>query len=579
MTYRSESIAHAVSRMNIRYFLPAIQREFVWKPDQIVELFDSIMRKYPISSFLFWELHSENRDKWQSYRFVENAKHGGTHNELANTAGVDVLTMVLDGQQRLTSLLIGLKGTYAVKKKYGRWDSKDAWSKQRLYLDLLADPADDTETDERGVYYQFAFHEKPPANNEKHYWFLVSKILDFTSLQSFEDFIEKCDSELQALGLPRTDLRLFERNLKRLYEVIHQDQVIAYYTENDQDYDRVLDIFVRANEGGTKLSKSDLLLSMVTSKWDGVNARDEIFGFVDSLNTTMTRPNNFDKDFVMKSCLVLTDLEVVYKVKNFNNVNLELIRKNWEQIKGAIWRGVDLINSFGIDRDNLTSVNAIIPVMYYLLKHPRLSFRGSSAFEVNNARAIRIWLGMALLRGAFGRASDGLLTAIREAMKHPEEDFDFPFDAIGEVIAKTGLSVGFDDNSINDVLQKSYGGRQTFLALSLLYDDVPWGTIPHHQDHIFAASLFKPRELAPDRLDWITNKDRIGNLCLIMDSENIAKQDIPPYDWLSSRDPSFLARHFIPQDPALWQFARFPEFLKERERLIATRLKRLFTQA
>lgn len=579
MSYRSESIAHAVSRMNLRYFLPAIQREFVWKPDQIVELFDSIMRKYPISSFLFWELRKENRDKWQSYRFVENAKHGGTHNEEANTAGIDVLTMVLDGQQRLTSLLIGLKGTYAVKKKYGRWDSKDAWSKQRLYLDLLADPADNSVTDERGVYYKFAFMEKPPANTKEHHWFLVSRILDFETRQSFDDFIEQCDSELQGMSIPRTDLRLFERNLKRLYEVVHEDEVIAYYTESDQDYDRVLDIFVRANEGGTKLSKSDLLLSMVTSKWDGVNAREEIFAFVDFINSKLTRPNNFDKDFVMKSCLVLTDLEVVYKVKNFNNSNLELIRENWEAIKDAIYRGVDLINSFGIDRDNLTSVNAIIPVMYYCLKHPKLTFRGSSTFEVNNARTIRIWLGMALLRGAFGRASDGLLTSIRETMKTSDENFDFPFDAIGEVIAKTGLSTGFDDASVKEVMQKSYRGRQTFLALSILYDEVSWGTIPHHQDHIFATSLFKAKELASDRLEWLTDKDRIGNLCLIMDAENLAKQDIPPAEWLSSRDPSFLTRHLIPQDPSLWHFERFPEFLKERERLIASRLKRLFTQA
>ena len=86
---------------------------------------------------------------------------------------------------------------------------------------------------------------------------------------------------------------------------MHVDEVIAYYTETDQDYDRVLDIFVRANEGGTRLSKSDLLLSMVTANWDGVNARDEIFNFVDRVNTQLTRRNDFDKDFVMKSCLVL----------------------------------------------------------------------------------------------------------------------------------------------------------------------------------------------------------------------------------------------------------------------------------
>ena len=77
----------------------------------------------------------------------------------------------------------------------------------------------------------------------------------------------------------------------------------------------MLDIFVRANEGGTKLSKSDLLLSMVTSSWDGVNAREEMFNFVDRVNTQLTRRNDFDKDFIMKSCLVLTDLPVATRCK------------------------------------------------------------------------------------------------------------------------------------------------------------------------------------------------------------------------------------------------------------------------
>lgn len=578
MSYRSESIAYAVQRMNVRYFLPAIQREFVWKPDQIIELFDSIMRKYPISSFLFWELRRENRDKWQTYKFVENAKHGGTHNELANTAGVDLLTMVLDGQQRLTSLLIGLKGTYSVKRKYSRWDSIDAWSKQRLYLDLLGDPADDSQTDDRGVYYRFAFLEKAPAEDQESYWFPVAKILDFDKRESFEEFLDKCDSELESRGFQRTDKRLLERNLKRLYEVVHEDEVISYYTEQDQDYDRVLDIFVRANEGGTKLSKSDLLLSMVTSKWDGVNAREEIFGFVDALNTQLTRSNSFDKDFVMKSCLVLSNLPVVYKVQNFSNDNLDLIRRNWREIKSAISRGVDLINSFGIDRDKLTSVNAVIPVAYYLFRHPGVTLRGTSAFEVRNALTLRSWIVMALLRGVFGRASDQLLTSIRAAMQGQVGEFDFPYDAISEVIVSTGLSAGFDENAIQDALSKSYGGRQAFLTLSLIYDDVSWGTIPHDQDHIFPSSMFKARDLAPDRLDWLKKKDRVGNLCLLMGSENRSKQDLSPYEWLSSRDSSFLVRHLIPQNPELWHFDRFDEFFVEREKLIARRLKRLFSQ-
>jgi len=341
-----------------------------------------------------------------------------------------------------------------------------------------------------------------------------------------------------------------------------------------------LDIFVRANEGGTKLSKSDLLLSMVTSSWDGVNARDEIFDFVDRVNTQLTRRNDFDKDFIMKSCLVLTDLPVAYKVENFNAQNLTLIRKNWPAIKKAVERGVDLANSYGIDRDNLTSVNALIPIIYYLFKNPSVTLRGSSPFEVRNAERIRCWLIMTPLKGAFGRASDGLLKDIRssiQALANPGEDF--PVEAITKIFAKTGLSTEFDGFALDEILSRTYGQQQTFLVLSLLYDDAGWGTMQYHKDHIFAQSLFKLRDLEPqNRLDWISKKDRIGNLCLLLASENIGKQDMPLEDWLATREAGFLKRHLIPKDKDLWKFDRFPEFLKAREDLIRQRYKDLFVQ-
>jgi hypothetical protein len=55
MGYLSDRVATTVGRLNVSYFLPAIQREFVWHPEQVVRLFDSLLRGYPISSFLFWE--------------------------------------------------------------------------------------------------------------------------------------------------------------------------------------------------------------------------------------------------------------------------------------------------------------------------------------------------------------------------------------------------------------------------------------------------------------------------------------------------------------------------------------------
>ena len=412
----------------------------------------------------------------------------------------------------------------------------------------------------------------------RHYWFRIGRILDFDERQKFEAFLDEKDEELSKRGLSRSERKTFERNLDRLYHAVHVDEVIAYYTETDQDYDRVLDIFVRANEGGTKLSKSDLLLSMVTSNWDGVNAREEIFNFVDRVNTQLTRRNDFDKDFIMKSCLVLTDLPVAYKVQNFNNTNLTTIRQHWPRIKKAIEQGVDLANSFGIDRDNLTSANALIPIIYYLFKNPGVSLRGSTPFEARNADWIRRWLIMALLNGVFGGTSDNMLRDIRASLQGMSgAGADFPIDAINITIRKAGRSAEFDDFTLDEMLARTYGQQQTFLALSLLYDDAGWGTMQFHQDHIFASSLFKPKELSTlGRLDWINKKDRLGNLCLLLASENTGKQDMPVDEWLESREPGFLKRHLIPDDRALWKFERFPDFLEAREELVRHRLKVLF---
>lgn len=576
MSYRSETIALVIGRMNRQYFLPAIQREFVWKPEQIVRLFDSIMRGYPISSFLFWELNPENRDKWQVYEFLEKAQHGGMHNQLASTDGVTSLSLVLDGQQRLTSLMIGLRGTYTAKKKYKRWNDPDAWSAQRLHLDLLADPRLDSDGSESGVYFKFEFMEETPAPNSEHYWFRIGRILDFDERQKFDAFLDEKDDELSRQGHSRSERRTFERNLNRLYQVVYVEDVIAYYTETDQDYDRVLDIFVRANEGGTKLSKSDLLLSMITSHWGDENARDEIFNFVDHVNMQLTRRNDFDKDFIMKSCLVLTDLPVAYKVQNFNNANLTTIRQHWPGIKKAVEHGIGLVNSFGIDRDNLTSANALIPIIYYLFKTPGVSLRGSTPFDARNADLVRRWFIMALLNGVFGGTSDNMLRDIRTSLQGTDAGADFPIDAINLTIRKAGRSAEFDDFSLDEMLARAYGQQQTFLALSLLYDDTGWGTMQFHQDHIFARSLFKPKELSPlGRLDWISKKDRLGNLCLLLASENMSKKDMPVDEWLGSREPGFLKRHLIPNDQALWKFERFPDFLEAREKLVRSRLKGL----
>jgi hypothetical protein len=584
MSYKSETIATTVSRLNVQYFLPAIQREFVWRPDQIVQLFDSILRGYPISSFLFWELQKQNRDKWEAYTFINKAIQGGTHNQIANTNGVHQLTLVLDGQQRLTSLFLGLRGTYVIKKKYKRVNNPDAWSKRQLHLDILKDPAaENAEGDgEYGVHYGLSFSEQQPPPAPESYWLKVGRILDFDSEAKFDDYKEELTE-----GLPgettKKQLTTARRNLDRLYRAVWKDEVIAYYTETDQDYDRVLDIFVRANEGGTKLSKSDLLLSMVTSKWGGVNAREEIYNFMDRLNSELTRKNSFEKDFIMKSCLVLSDLPVKYKVENFNNNNLTRIERNWKNIKSAIERGVDLSNFFGIDRENLTSANALIPVIYYLFHQRKQTLRGTTPFDKRNASAIRQWLLMALLNNVFGGSSDTMLQNIREVLqKDVAQGADFPVAAINAAITRQGRVSSFDQNSIERALALTYNDPESFLALSLLYDENGWGTMTYQKDHIFPQAAFTGKSLTAagfrgGQIDDLQGlQHTLGNLNLILATENQGKSDEQFEKWLKTRDKTFRQKHLIPDDPKLCTLDRFQDFVEAREKLIRARLESLF---
>lgn len=121
-----------------KYFLPSIQREFVWDTEQIEKLFDSLMRDYPINSFLFWRVNKENTKKFKFYEFLRDYhQKNQKYNPKASMNGSDDITAVLDGQQRLTSLYIGLKGTYAKKIIHKRWNDPKAYPKRKLYLNLL----------------------------------------------------------------------------------------------------------------------------------------------------------------------------------------------------------------------------------------------------------------------------------------------------------------------------------------------------------------------------------------------------------------------------------------------------------
>ena len=158
------------------YLLPAIQREFVWKPEQICRLFDSLLQDYPFGTFLFWKIKPENREKYQFYQFMQHYhERDNYHCENVSKLPDREFTAVLDGQQRITALNIGLRGSFAWKLNGKWWSNDDAFPVRYLYLNLLGEPNLET-----GSKYQFEFltEDRGSIISDSEYWFKVARIMN-----------------------------------------------------------------------------------------------------------------------------------------------------------------------------------------------------------------------------------------------------------------------------------------------------------------------------------------------------------------------------------------------------------------
>ena len=139
--------------------------------------------------------------------------------------------------------------------------------------------------------------------------------------------------------------------------MVNSDSVISFYQERDQSLDKVLDIFIRTNSGGTQLSYSDLLTSVAVAAWKERKAREAIHGLVDALNK-IGGQFQFGKDMVLKAGLLISDLpDIRFKVTNFNRDNMETVERNWDLITESLTTAVRLISSFGFSGMNFGNQN------------------------------------------------------------------------------------------------------------------------------------------------------------------------------------------------------------------------------
>jgi hypothetical protein len=535
--YSDQTVAEALEAIQQRrYVLPAIQREFVWGPDRICALFDSLLRDYPISSLLYWSVSKEHANQYGWYDFVLN------YHELENpycppheNLPPEDRIAVLDGQQRLTALNVGLRGSHAARAKYRRIGHPQSYPKKHLYLDVCATPALSEDRYEDQIYrFDFLEAERAAIENEMHgtHWFCASEILDFPNDAASGPAIHRYLIERDLATHPLAFETLF-----RLWSAVFEQRHLSFFTEKAQSLDRVLDIFIRVNSRGQPLSKSDLLMSIATAQWQEHDAREEIPATVRRINAV--KPGfAFDRDHVLKAGLVLAGIsDVGFRAETFNRENMHKLEETWDTISQRLYLAAELFGSFGLSRDNIDARMVLIPVAYYLHRRDLDDRYMSSTKTAEDRQRVRDWTIRALLMpGIFGSGLDTLLGRLRRIIDDSGAD-GFPSDAIEDAMAGVGKSLRFDPQTVDALANSAYGRPDTFALLSILYGHVDPGKT-YHVDHIFPRDRLQPQKLrqagyTDGQIEQIVKQGRDGlaNLQLLPGGENIGKSERLPMEW------------------------------------------------
>jgi hypothetical protein len=517
-----------------------------------LSLIDSILREYPISTLLIWKTRSRIRRR----KFIDNFRpeHRLHLSDFFVPEDDKRKCLVLDGQQRLQSLFIGLKGSYEGRE---------------LFLDMLsgeiAAPDD--------VKYKFAFLD---ASSASFPWIKFKDLVfsDEDPLSAAERVIATANRELSA-----EERKKISRHVGIVFKTFQGDDGISYQeldsTENPTLYteDDVVEVFIRANSGGTRLGKSDLLFALLASTWD--NANDEMEDLLDALNH---RGFAFTRDFVLKTCLTLLNHGARYEVEKFRKQGVrEEIESKWDDIANAVKDVLDFVSGKTFIRCDkaLPSYLVLIPLIYL-----RYHFR--NAWQ--QARELDTYLLRSLLSGAFSGTPDQLIDALVGDLRRSKS---FELNEVFGTIRSANRSLELTEDRFWDM---GYGSDNIHLLFNLWYREFNYTPAYENNlpqiDHIFPQSLLrkvKQRNPHTGRMNMMRYKERdrnqLANCMLLTAQENGAggKSDTPPNEWFVGKraEEDYLNMHLIPRDPALWKPERFDDFIEERKKLILEKFKPL----
>ncbi len=575
-----------------RVVLPAMQRNFVWSEDKICSLFESIMRDYPIGTFLFWMIDRSLFDKYVFNTFIRDYDEqlGKMQRGKKATADFSDYTAVLDGQQRITSLYMGVKGKYRTHIKGKPWDKSESYYDRFLCIDVMFVPGEEEE-------YRFAFmpsseigHYEQDETGKNEYWIKVSQVFEEADSSNMADIIDDIPENNEIFPL---ELRKIARKtLTTLYKGLRIIQNVNYYSAKERSLPDVVDIFVRVNSGGQKLDSSDLMLSVAAGEQGDTDIHVRIQDAVVEINNVPVKIEDgfkVDKELLLTAGLLFTGAESL-SLKNSDNYSSarmnEIFKDHWDGIIDSLKCSVDYIEYLGFVGKKL-SRNSILPIAYYFYKNQiSTSHKNSSSKRAACDRVfIRQWLLRAMLNGVFSDGTGATLRSIRRVLDRTQKAH-FPLEDL--MIAEVKKPLRIEQQQIEDILDIKYGDPRIIPIFNELEHVA---SRPNDQvDHIWARAILSSKKaikklyptISDDTLEEYKSKlNCLSNLQVLDSVVNNEKSDTPFDEWVKAAYPDqhqselYFQNHFIP-DKISYAFEDLLIFMKARRDLLENKIKEAF---
>ena len=558
--WKSNRISDIITEIeDEKFVLPVIQRRLVWDEEKMEMLFDTLLKGDSFGGIMVIE---EEKNTKPLFNFRPFTKDG----EPIPSRQIERLTQlqnfVIDGQQRLQTFYIGLKGSI---------------NGRVLYFDLFSDY--NSEFEFKFENDQNKLPKKSKENNGRtipeHNWYLASNLLRILKDTNDEDQVASEIIKTQNESDETKKIHI-TKNVKAFYknvitaETLGVSKVVVNKTMNETaNRQKIVELFRRLNDGGTKLSPFDLVASILKGfEWKMEAFLDEVLNEFKDIG--------LNQDNLIKLIFILQD--------NHNKEMADIAASDAEFAiakKDRIWNALICLRKFLMYSDLYNYYKegnrSFIPLFFiaYHIFHKRIEGQQVETYfddyDANNPEFPRIkkWINYSLVNGVFRSKGAGWIpykTGIKKLLEKLKDykNLDFPMQGMFKVYYDHGII-------FTEVINLSkLDVFETQFMYYLIYDKKQTVRV-QDIDHIMPKNILETMGY-----DW-SKINSINNFQLLDYGTNRGDKNGKPFkNWIDNYvtdKAAYVLKHLIPPDESIWTEDKFEQFIEKRAEFILDKIK------